>query len=184
MYIHDVKRIQKTLRRERRIDIFGLVCCLFFFSLFLWTTFAEVHVLIVLLMLISLAGSLLVIRAIIKNNRLLKHLAYIEENISLIRTYEVKTYRPRIDFLIQQEIRAHPTFLTGYSYGMTVMDSKKNKYYYFFNDLMSYDNDNANIVRSKFSGDVCIECYENTRIIKKINKDPNYVRVKWRWGGV
>ena len=177
MYIHDVKKAQKCVLRDRRHNIFWLVFCLFFFSLFLAVIFKEVSALFLVLLFVFGGGGLIAIGAIIKNNRLLKQLSIIENNISLIKTYQVKAQSPKIAFLTHQEIHARPTFHTPRAYGVTITDSNKNKYYYFFNEDMLCDQDNVNAVRSKFSEEITIECYENTKVVKSINKNTKYVRI-------
>lgn len=177
MYIHDVKKAQKCVKRDRRCNIFLLICCLFIVTPTLVATFIEVHALILMFLIGFFAGFLIAVFSIITNNRLLKQLSIIENNISLIKTYQVKAQSPKIAFLTHQEIHGRPRIYTPRAYGVTITDSNKNKYYYFFNEDMLCDQDNVDAVRSKFSEDITIECYENTKVVKSINKNTRYVRI-------
>lgn len=64
-------------------------------------------------------------------------------------------------------------------YGIKLTDANKNKYYYFFDEILSYDRDSINAIIGKFNREISIQCYENTSIIKTIDKSPHFIRIRY-----
>ena len=134
--------------------------------------FRTSFILLILLILILLS-----IKWITDNNRLLKQFVSIEENKTLNKTSEYILHCPKVAFLRVPEVRPHPSPSPEY-YGITLSNGDKNKYYCFFEEPLRHDKDSINKITKKFNGELSIQCYENTFIIKTIEKAPNFIHIR------
>lgn len=162
---------KKQLRKEHRFNIFLLSAGCFFLSLTVWATFFDLRALI--LALPSAALLLFSIRHIVQNRRLLKQIA----NITSIQTREILLSRPQIAFLASP--RRSYASIPQY-YGITVTDCRKNKYYYFFDECVPYDKAHVQHIREKCNGELRIQCYESSSIIRTIENDPRFLRFEYQ----
>ncbi len=74
-------------------------------------------------------------------------------------------------------VRAHVSLISTY-YGITVTDQSKNKYYFFFDENPMLTKADIDEIRGKFNTEVRIQCYTNTSIIKTIENDSHFLRLK------
>lgn len=161
---------KKHIRKERRSNIFLLSAGIFFLVLTSLAAFSDLRALIPALPAAALL--LFAIRCIVKNDRLLKQIASIET----IKSNEVMLSRPKITFLAcpRRSYASIPQY-----YGMTVTDCRKNKYYYFFDECVTYDKAYFQYIREKCARVISIQCYENTAIIRTIENDPRFLRIQY-----
>lgn len=176
MHSNNLKQQRKIILRQRKINIFLLSFGVLFFSVCLYATF--LNVLVIFILPIPLVIILLAVKDIAENNRLLKQFSNIWSNKPLNKTYPSKLYCPKIFFLTYPEVISHASSSPKY-YGVTVTDSNKNKYYYFFEECMRYDKESISMIRKRFSCELDIQCYENTNIIKTIANDPHFVHIRF-----
>ena len=173
MYYDKLEKQKKFVLRERNISIF----CIVVFSLVLlfWIVGSVFNLNCIFFAVLSLAMLLFGIKLLIRDARILKQISLVDENKAINKTNEIKLYRPKIKFVIMSEFRSYysPTYV-----GITIIDCKKNKYYYFFDEKMRYSQEDINRIREKFYQELYIQCYDKTQIVKTIQKDPNFLRIK------
>lgn len=124
--------------------------------------------------LISLTIACIGLSSAIKHNKILKQITKIESN----HTYEVKIYRPKIRHMTHTEIRSKYRS-NIYYYGITFSDESKKKYYFFFNfEMLNLSKIEIKKIEEKLWRELTLQCYENTSIIKTIENDPYFLRIR------
>lgn len=175
MYYDKLEMQKKYIMKERKVNIFLLSVGLFFLILFLWATICDLRGLFLSWMPVMFV--LLVVKWIMGNNRLLKQFSSIVENNSINKTYEITLDSPKIVFRACPKIYTNVSSLREY-YGITIIDDQK-KYYYFFDECVWYDKASFKRIQEKLSQELHIQCYENTCIIRSIENDPRFLRVRF-----
>lgn len=178
MYYDKLARQSKIIQKERKINIFLLSCGVFFLIPFLWATICDLRGLLIVWLPCILI--LVAIKWITANNRLLKQFSGIVENNAINKTYEIMLDRPKIGFLVYPEIHSHNSPWKKY-YGITIIDRRKHRYYYFFDESVTIEYNKVRIqrIRGEFCRELRIQCYENTSIIRTIDNDPRFWGIKF-----
>ena len=167
---------KKFILKEKRVSIFMLVLSSWPVPFLVWAMLKDFRA--VFILLAFLIPILLTIQEIVNDNRLLNQFSNIEKNNALNKTTEYILHRPKVAMLCVTEIRCTISMSEEY-YGIKLTDANKNKYYYFFDEILSYDRDSINAIIGKFNREISIQCYENTSIIKTIDKSPHFIRIRY-----
>lgn len=176
IYYNKLDKYKKYIIHEKRWNVFFVILGIFLFALILWGAFYSTKALVlsifpILILFFSIKG-------IAGNNRLLNELTSIEKDQTISQTTEINLSFPKVIFLGKAEHHGlgyyHPKF-----YGIKLIDSHKNKYYYFFDDYFEYDKYAIDKMREKFSRNISIQCYKGTSIIRTVENDPNFLRFKF-----
>ncbi len=175
MYYNKLRDYKKIILKDRKINIFLLVMESLPVPFIAWAMLKAFHAIFILLVLLLLI--LLSIKWLTDNNHLLKQLACIEKNNALNKTSQHILHYPKIAFLRVPKFEPHPSLSPKY-YGIRISDCNKNKYYYFFEEPLRHDKDSINKITKKFNRELSIQCYENTFIIKAIEKSPHFIHVR------
>ncbi len=177
MYYNKLEQQRKIISKEKRRKIVLLCLELVFFAIFVWGAFRAVFIaLFALLFLIFLLRS---IKSIVSMNRLLKDFQSIAENKLLNKTCSIKLSYPKITLLQHQQFPSRLLCcIDYYFFGLVIIDQSKNKYYYFFDNTLLYNKKAIDEIKSRFSRELVIECYANTSIVKSIEKDPLFIRIR------
>ncbi len=111
----------------------------------------------------------------------------IRYNISVLRqlkkirgnaTYDISLYRPKFTYLKRAVQRTRHTSNVFY-YGIVFHGEKKRKYYYLFDvEICNMTKDEAKRIEEKLWRELRIQCYENTSIVKTIENDPYFMRIR------
>jgi len=175
MYYDKLAIYKKHLRRERRLDTVLLIWQILFTALILWGVCAKPQAFLILLLPLALWALLL--PRFLERRRLWRELGAIKERKAINKTYDITLYRPRVTFMIRTEggrgYRAH------YLYGIRIKAPDKRKYYYLFDELLHYEKENVQRIEEKLYRELTIQCYEGTSIIRTIEKDPHFLRIRW-----
>lgn len=175
MYYNKIQEYKKPLLKLRRsnkvfsISLFVmLIICVLISIVAGWRAFVASSVLLIPLLIFCLYD-------LKKYNLILYQLSSIWENQTINKVYEIKLSHPKIQFLTRPLGR-----YSSYYFGVILIDEQKNKYYYFFDEEVSslekYDLYN---LKQKFCRELSIQCYENTTIIKTIEKNPRFIRIRY-----
>ena len=175
MYYDKLRDYKKIILKDRKINIFLLVMESLPVPFIAWAMLKAFHAIFILLVLLLLI--LLSIKWLTDNNHLLKQLAGIEKNNALNKTSQHILHYPKIAFLRVPKFEPHPSLSPEY-YGIRILDGNKNKYYYFFEEPLRHDKDSINKIIKKFNRELSIQCYENTFIIKTIEKVPYFIHIR------
>ena len=181
-----LKEQSKIILRERRIQIIMLVwfsLCLFVFS---YATIKAESVVVGCVALVLVLAVLLTVKDIKNNNLLLKQLLSIEKNNTLNKTYQVVLNDPKIILQSISEIPAKRMPSTSWQYYAIKIVSNKDKYFYFLESTLDChdkdDRQSAERIKEKFKGKICIECYNDTSIVKKIEGSPTFIHIRYgKW---
>lgn len=174
---YDKLEKQKALiKKERKLNVLLLVIGLLIFVFFSWAAILDVRA--IFLLLFPIACICLAIKDMVEVKRVVTQFSSIVKQQSLNKTHTVELHSPKLAFRRYPEFRAHPP-LTQDIYAITLTDQSRKKYYYFLESPMRYD-DKVGIekLRQTFSDDVRIQCYENTTIIKTVEKHMTSARSK------
>ena len=175
MYYDKLKNQKKIISKEMKMNIVVLICGLFFFILILAVGFASANAFLFLpfpLILISLS-----IKWITVTGGLLKQFSSIEENGTLNKTYALNLCCPKVRFIRFPDSSRYSSFSSPY-YGIS-LDDGKHKYYYYFDEILRYEKNSFNEITKKFDKNIVIQCYHDTFIIKTIENDPFFVRIRY-----
>ena len=112
-----------------------------------------------------------------ENNGLLNAFASIEEKQSLYKTYLLERNDLKVKILAVPKVRSRVDSSPRY-YAVRFMDGERNKYYYFFEEDLRYDKESIDKIHQKFKGDVSMQCYEGTNIVKTINNDLHFLYIR------
>lgn len=175
MYYDLIERQKRSIIRERKFSISILTCGLVIFALFLLAAFSKPYAIFILLIPLPLV--LIGVYALRKNNRLIKQFSNIAENKAINKTYEVELYRPTVGFMARSEFRRG--YYTPMYLGITITDERKNEYYYFFPEATRLEREDVKKLEEKFYRTLKIQCYENTSIVRTVEKDPHFLRFKF-----
>ncbi|MBQ9112400.1 MAG: hypothetical protein IJY08_02355 [Clostridia bacterium] len=97
------------------------------------------------------------------------------ERIKINKTYAVRLYRPKFIYLT----RSRGKYSCHY-YGIKFYGADKRKYYYFFDEeLTEIHGDLHRTVQEVLWRELYVQCYEGTSIVKTINNDPCFFRVRY-----
>lgn len=176
MCYDELRNYRKIILKGRRINIFMLVIWAFPIPFLAWAALNDFRASFIIFL--PMIFMLLSIKLIIDDNRLLNQLSSIEENNTLNKTSEYILQCPKVVILRVPEVRATYSRSPCY-YGIRLTDVNKNKYYYFFEDTLRHDNDSINMIIEKFNREIHIQCYENTSIIKTIEKSPRFIHIRY-----
>ena len=176
MYYNKLDKYKKYILHEKRWNILFLVLSVFFFALILWGAFYSTKAIVITVFPIIFIS--LNINWIIGNNRLLNELSSIEKDQVINKTDEIKLSYAKVVFLGKTEYHGRFHFQPKF-YGIKIVDSQKNKYYYFFDEYFEYDKYAIDKIRGKFSRNICVQCYKGTSIIRTVENDPYFLRFKF-----
>lgn len=174
MYYDKLKNQKKIISKEMKMNIFVLICGLYFFILFFAAGFASASAF--LFLPFPLISIFLSIKWITVTGDLLKQFSSIEKNGTLNKTYTLKLCSPKVRFL-RFPNAGHSSFSPPY-YGIS-LDDGKHRYYYYFNEILMYEKNSFNEITKKFDKNIVIKCYHDTFIIKTIENDPLFVRIRY-----
>lgn len=172
MNYNKIDKYKKYIIHEKRWNVFFVIFGAFLTALILWGAFSTPKAIVVAVF--TLPPAILGITGIIKSNRILNELANIEKYQVINQTNEIKLSSPKVVFLTKIVYHGRWYQPPEY-YGIKIIDGQKNKYYYFFDDYFKYDKFAINMVRAKFTDNLCIQCYQNTSIIRTIENDPRFI---------
>ena len=164
------KRHKKYILKNRRIAIFTLIIGLIFLVLFLWASFEKPNT--IWITLIPLAVILIATICIATTNRLLKQFS----KIQISQTSEVKISHPKIDFLTTPELTPIAHNVRQKYYGIKIIGEQK--FYYLFGECYKYTAEDLKKVHAKFNDEISVQYYEGTTIVKMIQNDPYFMKLK------
>ncbi len=97
------------------------------------------------------------------------------------KTYDVKLNSPKVQFLLVSKGR-HSFFRS--LLGIALIDENKNRYYYILPETVLLDWEELvsaeNKIKERFNREICIQCYENTNIIRSVEKDIHFLQFRYR----
>lgn len=176
MCYDELKNKQKTIMKERKANLFLLIMEALFLLVIVAVCFRDIRGAFILPMPLILL--LLSAKWIVINNRMIEQLASIEKNGALNKTYEVKLDDPRLELMRTPEIRAVPSRSPSY-YGMVLEDIRRVKYYYFFEEELMHSKKSIEKLLEKLDGEVKIECFEGTNIVKTVGNDQRLIHIRY-----
>ena len=95
--------------------------------------------------------------------------------------YDVNLKNPKMKFLLISEGRH--SFSRSFL-GIALIDKNKNCYYYILPETILLDWENLvsaqNKIKERFNREICIQCYENTNIIRSVDKNIHFLRFRYR----
>ena len=164
------KRHKKYILRNRKIAVFTLIIGAAFFILLLWRLFKKPNALWITL--IPLTVILIATICIITTTRLLKQFP----KIQTYQISEIKIFHPKIVFLTTPELTPIAHNVCQKYYGIKIIG--KQKFYYLFEECYKYTAEDLKKIYTKFNGEISIQYYEGTDIIKTIQNDPYFMKFK------
>ena len=112
----------------------------------------------------------------IKHQSVYKHYASIQNTQ---KVYDVNLKNPKVKFLLVSQGR-HSSSRS--LLGIVVIDENKNRYYYIFPETVLLDWGNLvsaqNKIKERFNREICVQCYENTNVIRSVEKDVHFLRFR------
>ena len=171
MYYDKLVELKRPLIKSRRTDVIMIAMCLL----------CALPFLVISVVFQAWGGlwavaffcglSALFVPNLRKCNCLLRQFDCIRIN----KTYEVRLYRPKFVYLTRPRGK-----YTYYVYGIKFYGADKSKYYYFFDEeLTDLHGDRHRMVQETLWRELYIQCYENTSIVKTINNDPYFFRIRY-----
>lgn len=95
------------------------------------------------------------------------------------KTYDVKLKSPRVKFLLISEGRHSFSRLL---LGIVLIDGNKNRYFYILPEtvLLNWEEfvSAQNKIKERCNREICIQCYENTNVIRSVEKDVHFLRFR------
>ena len=155
-------RHKKYILRNRKIAVFTLIIGLVFLVLLLWASFKKPNT--IWITLIPLAVILIASICIATTNRLLKQFS------------EIKISHPKIDFLTTPELTPIAHNVRQKYYGIKIIGEQK--FYYLFGECYRYNAEDLKKIHTKFNDEISVQYYEGTTIIKTIQNDPYFMKLK------
>ena len=179
MYYDYLERQKKYILRERRMVIILLSILWLPFGTLLCMVLIDKNIRgILLISALLLPITMFFLFDIYKQNQLLKQFSQIEEKQRINKTYQLSLYRPKVGFLVKTKLSRYAHHAVEY-YGLVLTDYQKNKYYYFFGEHICYDKETVKRIQEKLYRELHLQCYEGTRIIKMLENDPYFLKVKF-----
>lgn len=94
---------------------------------------------------------------------------------------DVRLECPKVKFLLVSQGRhSFSRFLLG----IALIDKNKNCYYYILPEtiLLGWEElvSAQNKIKERFNREICIQCYENTNIIRSVDKNIHFLRFRYR----
>ena len=163
-------RHKKYILRNRKIAVFTLIIGLIFLVLILWASFKKPNT--IWITLIPLAVILIASICIATTNRLLKQFS----KIQISQISEIKISHPKINFLTTPELTPIAHNVRQKYYGIKIIGEQK--FYYLFGECYKYTADDLKKIHIKFNSEISIQYYEGTTIIKTIQNDPYFMKLK------
>lgn len=112
----------------------------------------------------------------------IKHQSVYKQYASIQNTqkgYDVNLKNPKVKFLLVSQGR-HSSSRS--LLGIVLIDENKNRYYYIFPATVLLDWENLvsaqNKIKERFNREICIQCYENTNVIRSVEKDVHFLRFR------
>ena len=164
------KRQKKYILRNRKIAVFALITGLIFLVLLLWASFKKPNT--IWITLIPLAVILIASICIATTNRLLKQFS----KIQISQISEIKISHPKIDFLTTPELTPIAHNVSQKYYGIKIIGEQK--FYYLFGECYRYNAEDLKKIHTKFNDEISVQYYEGTTIIKTIQNDPYFMKLK------
>ena len=94
-----------------------------------------------------------------------------------LKTNDVKLKSPKIKFLFA--MRAKQAYTKSFI-GIVLIDENKNRYYYILPEPVAptYTNmlEAQEKIKERFDRELCIQCYENTNVIRSVEKEVHFLR--------
>ncbi len=166
---------KKYLLKNRKFSISFLIYSFFVLLLFIFVVVKVGDLLYILLL--PLALMTFAICGLVKYNRLLKQFSRIKAG----EIYEIKLYRPKVTLLLYTPFSTRKYHKKILFYGVTLTDYQKKKYHYFLGEAFELDNQDTKKLKAKLYRELHIQCYENTTLIKIIEDDPHFLKIKARY---
>lgn len=164
-------RHKKYILRNRKIAVFTLIIGLIFLVLILWASFKKPNT--IWITLIPLAVILIASICIATTNRLLKQFS----KIQISQISEIKISHPKIDFLTTPELTPIAHNVRQKYYGIKIIGEQK--FYYLFGECYRYNAEDLKKIHTKFNDEISVQYYEGTTIIKTIQNDPYFMKLKF-----
>ena len=170
MYQTRLEKIKEQLKTSRNASAVTLLIAAVFFTIFVSGN--EINTGDVIIYVVNGALAVYSVLLFVKYCRLLKMLELADEG----RVCEVRLCCPKVRPVAFSGFRA-----TRKRYsrnrrviGIALTDEKKGKYYYFFGETLELTPLQRRSLVEKFSGDLSVQCYDGTRMIKSIENDPYF----------
>ena len=164
-------RHKKYILRNRKIAVFTLITGLIFLVLLLWASFKKPNT--IWIAFIPLAVILIASIYIATTNRLLKQFS----KIQISQIGEIKISNPKIDFLTTPELTPVAHHVRQKYYGIKIIGEQK--FYYLFGECYRYNAEDLKKIHTKFNDEISVQYYEGTTIIKTIQNDPYFMKLKF-----
>ncbi len=173
---YDKFEARKEPLKKLRFD--GIALTIFFgaFSATLWIfSFIVIKLWLFITALILSVITYVTLSSAIEHHKILKQF----KKIKLSDTYEIKLYRPKIRLMRHSESIYGRPKTNVYYYGITFLDANKKKYYFFFNfEMINLSKLDIKKIEEKLWRELTLQCYENTSIVKTIENDPYFFRIR------
>ena len=95
------------------------------------------------------------------------------------KTCDVRLECPKVKFLLISQGRHS---FSRSLLGIALIDKNKNCYYYILPETILLDWENLvsaqNKIKERFNREICIQCYENTNVIRSVEKDVHFLRFR------
>ena len=93
--------------------------------------------------------------------------------------YDVNLKNPKVKLLLVSQGRHS---FSRSLLGVVLIDENKNRYYYILPETVLLDWENLvsaqNKIKERFNREICIQCYENTNIIRSVDKNIHFLRFR------
>ena len=131
---------------------------------------------ILVISLIFFVPAAVLLSGAIKHQSLYKQYASIQNTQKF---YDVNLKNPKVKFLLVSQGRHS---FSRSLLGIALIDENKNCYYYLLPETVLLDRENLilaqNKIKEKFNREICIQCYENTTIIRSVENDVHFLRFR------
>ena len=176
MYYDKIEKQKRFIKKLYTYSVAGTIFFAAFCVSFIVLFFKNYDLSSLFASLFFLIFVIICILSIIEKHQILRQCSIITIDKVINKTHDVKIYRPKIKFMTRG---------TGYKgrtpayYGITFIDANKNKFYYFFDEEITrpYKNE-LKRVEEKLWKELTFQCYENTSIVKTIDNDPYFLRIR------
>ena len=164
------ERHKKYIREERNLFTLVLIVGFVVFALFLVAAVKNTND--IWLILMPMAMIIFALVHVISLTRLLKQFSNVDtKNIS-----EIKILNPKVKFLTRMKVRRFSRLISPRYSGIKLIGEQK--FYYLYGELYEYTMEDIQKIQAKFKGEISIQYYEGTTIIKTIENDPYFLKIK------